>query len=49
MMEKWLVYSKKYRIIAISVQITDFTPRYNGGAARQGRSPQLATAYSPVH
>ena len=40
--------NKKYMIIAVSVQIVEFTARNNGGAARQESNPQSATTYIPV-
>ena len=38
--------NKKYMIIAVSVQIAEFTARNNGGAARQESNPQSATTFS---
>jgi len=38
-------HNKKYMIIAVSVQIAEFTARNNGGAARQESNPQSATTY----
>jgi hypothetical protein len=40
--------NKNYMSIAVSVLTTSRVARNNGGAARQGRSPQSATAYSSV-
>jgi hypothetical protein len=37
--------SKKYMIIAVSVQIWKFTARNNFGTARQESAPQSATTY----
>jgi len=45
MTERTTGVNKKYMIIAVSVLIAEFTARKNGGAARQGRSPQSATTY----
>jgi hypothetical protein len=42
------VHNKKYKIIAGSVLIAEFTARNNGGAARQESNLQSATAYSSV-
>ena len=37
--------NKKYMIIAVSLQIWEFTARNNFGAARQKSNPQSATTY----
>jgi len=41
-------HNKNYMSIAVSVLTTSCVARNSGGAARQGRSPQSATAYSSV-
>lgn len=41
-------HNKNYMSIAVSVLTTSCVARKSGGAARQGRSPQSATAYSSV-
>ena len=48
MTKKALTHNKNYMSIAVSVLTTSRVARNNGGAARQGRSPQSATAHSSV-
>jgi len=48
MTERTTTNNKNYMSIAVSVLTTSRVARNSGGAARQGRSPQSATAYSSV-